>query len=89
MNTTEMPIGVSSYKDRRTALLVVGILEIVLGLGGWLLTALMLWGVTMAAQQGMRMVSMVPGLLTYAVGGAIFIVMGIGSIRLRRWARAL
>lgn len=78
-----------AYRDRRAALLVFGILEIVLGIGAWMIMALMLFGATMAARQGASMGSMVPGVLIYGLGGLLYIVLGIGSLRARRWARAL
>lgn len=78
------------YKDRRTALLVAGILEIILGAGAWLMVALMILGASLAAGAGGgNMASMVPGMAVYGVAGLVFVVLGIGSIRARRWARSL
>ena len=88
MNTTLATA--SSYKDRRTALLVAGVLEIILGAAAWLMAALMLLGASLAASQGgARVATMIPGMAVYGVGGVVFVVLGIGSIRARRWARAL
>lgn len=80
----------TEYKDRRTGLLVAGILEIVLGAVAWMFVALMIFGASMAAQQGAAtMGSMLPSILMYSIGGVVFMVLGIGSIRARRWARNL
>lgn len=83
---------VSSH-DRRTALIVVGVLLIVLGCGAGLMVPLVLLGQVLAGQvQGveptpMRMLA--PGLASYAGLAVAFVWLGIGSIRCRRWARSL
>lgn len=85
----ESEVG-SGFHDRRTALLVVGILEIVLGACAWLMCALMVLGATMAARQGGASVaSMIPGMASYFLAGVVFMILGAGSIKARRWARAL
>ena len=81
--------------DRSTGLLVFGILEIVFG-GLCALAALfMLLAMAAAAafdagdSPPMFTGTMIPILLFYVVLSAWFITMGIGSIKARRWARAL
>ncbi len=77
------------YKDRRNGLMIVGILQIVMGAGAWLLALLTGVTVQMAARQGMSAASMLPGLLFYTGAGAVFIGLGVGTVRGRRWARAI
>ncbi len=86
---TDNALPIPDYKDRRTALLVFGILEILLGVVAWLLVVLLGFATVQMMRQGMPAASMIPSLLMYAVSGAVFVVLGIGSIRCRRWARAL
>ncbi len=82
----------SEFKDRHTGLLVFGILEILLGVFCVLLAGLMVLGQMMAsrttgAAANARM--MIPGMVFYLALAGAFIWLGIGSIRCRRWARAL
>jgi hypothetical protein len=90
MNTPSTNPSVGPYRDRRTALLVAGVLEIILGAGAWLMVALMVLGASMAAAHGAASTaSMIPGMAVYGMAGLVFVILGIGSIRARRWARAL
>jgi hypothetical protein len=85
MNSPDSP-----YRDRRTALLIAGVLEILLGVGCWLMAALMIWVASKVAAQGAGSTgSMVPGMAVYGIAGLVFVILGVGSIRARRWARAL
>jgi len=77
------------YKDRRTGLLLFGILWILIGLaqGGM---SLLLVGGTIAGSPGalpMRMAA--PMALMYLGIGTGFVLLGVGSMMPRRWARAL
>ncbi len=83
------------FKDRKVGLVVFGILEIILGglcalavpfmiLG---MIALKTFGDVSATPMSARM--MIPGILFYVLMAIWFIWMGIGSIKTRRWARAL
>ena len=83
---------VTEFKDRRTGLIVFGILEILLGGLCALLVPLMALGQVLSARTlggapNLRMA--IPGMLTYAMLAVAFVWLGIGSIRCRRWARAL
>lgn len=80
------------HADRSTGLVVFGIFQIVLGL----LTALMIPMVGLGAfvsrlapGGGMRPGQIVSAIATYGFISGILIVLGIGSIQTRRWARAL
>jgi hypothetical protein len=81
----------TDYKDRKIGLLVFGILEILLGLMCVLMVGFMVLGQMMLSRTpgdfNSRM--MIPGMLVYIALGAFFVWLGIGSIRCRRWARAL
>lgn len=76
-------------RDRRAALAVAGVLEMALG-GLSFSLAMLLLGVVSATGYGAMKPSnfwMAMGFLLYMTGW--FIVMGIGSLKARRWARAL
>ncbi len=79
------------YKDRTVGLVLFGILEILLGGLCALLVPLIALSMVMAAQRvtptDPRM--MIPGMMVYVVMAVVLIWLGIGSVRCRRWARAL
>jgi len=83
------------FKDRTTGLIVFGILEIIFGAFCALMVPLMIFGMFVSA--GLHKGStppvgasmMIPGILFYVLIAGWFIWMGIGSIKARRWARAL
>jgi hypothetical protein len=85
----------SDFKDRKTGLVVFGILQIIHGGFFALMVPFMVIG--MIASSALRNSSappintsmMVPGILFYVLAAVWFIWMGIGSIKARRWARAL
>ncbi|MHC4791546.1 MAG: hypothetical protein ACYS8Y_08960 [Planctomycetota bacterium] len=85
----------SDFKDRKTALVVFGILQIILGGLCALLVPFMIIGMLASAflddtsAPQMQTGAMISGLLFYVLAAAWFISMGIGSIKTRRWARAL
>ncbi|VGO11529.1 hypothetical protein PDESU_00073 [Pontiella desulfatans] len=76
-------------KDRSVGLMVSGILEIVLGILAFSVAMLLLVVASSAGLGGMKpshfWIAM--GLLFYLAGW--FIVMGLGSMKAKRWARAL
>jgi hypothetical protein len=83
---------VTEFKDRSTGLIVFGILVILLGCLCALLVPLSVVGQVMSAKMtggapNYRMA--IPGVLMYGVLAVALIWLGIGSIRCRRWARAL
>jgi hypothetical protein len=85
----------SDFKDRKTGLVVFGILQIILGGFCALMLPFMVMG--MIASAALRNSSappvnvsmMIPGILFYVLAAVWFIWMGIGSVKARRWARAL
>jgi len=87
----EMPPA--GFKDRRTGLMVFGILVIVLGCFVALMVPFMLLGQLMAGRvpgaEAMPLRFLMPVLGMYLGLAAAFIWLGIGSVQCRRWARAL
>ena len=81
----------AAFKDRKVGLIVFGIFQILLGALCALLVPLMILAslVDKNASSGMNFTAMASGMLFYAFLAAWFITMGIGSLRARRWARAL
>jgi hypothetical protein len=83
------------FKDRKTGLIVFGILQIIFGGFCALQIPFMIFGmiasafVESSAFATMRPTMMIPAILLYVVLAVWFIWMGIGSIKARRWARAL
>jgi len=83
----------SEFEDRRTGLMVFGIIVIVLGCLIALMLPLMLVGQLMAghvpgaAPLPLRL--MLPAVFMYLGLAVLFIWLGIGSVLCRRWARAL
>ena len=88
-------VQASDFKDRKVGLVVFGILQIILGGLCALLVPLMILGMIASrtfedvSAAGMSARMMVPGVLFYVIVAVWFIWMGIGSIKARRWARAL
>src|SRR4051812_38801345 len=80
------------YEDRKTGLTIFGILTLLMGAVCALFIPLMLASLTMSANvrgpaQDTRMI--LPALLMYGGLAVMFVWLGIGSIKARRWARAL
>jgi len=85
----------SSFKDRKTGLVVFGILQIIFGGFCALMIPFMIFGMIASAfiesstTAPVRPTMMIPAILFYVAAAVWFIWMGIGSIKARRWARAL
>ncbi|MDH3717056.1 MAG: hypothetical protein OES79_02935 [Planctomycetota bacterium] len=79
------------YKDRSMGLLLFGCLQILMGSFCALMVPLMLISIPLAQQSGQPSpgTSMVPAVVFYIVFAIAGVSLGIGSIRCRRWARAL
>ena len=82
-----------AYKDRSTGLVIFGILTLLLGCLAGLLVPLMLFGQMMAAKAPnappVNHAAMLPGIAVYGLLAVALVWLGIGSIKKRRWARAL
>lgn len=84
VTTTDAP----DPAGRRTGLVVFGGLQVALGI----CCAVMLLAIgaaTSMAPANAAMPALAPAMLLYAVAASYFVATGIGSIRMRRWARAL
>ena len=83
---------VPAFKDRRTGLIVFGVLQILFGALCVLMILLMILGQVMASKMGqapLHLRQMIPGAMFYAIAAATLVVLGIGSCQVRRGARAL
>jgi hypothetical protein len=87
------PQPAPGYRDRGTGLIIFGVAQIVLGLLTGLMIPLVVLGAFMSrlAPRGeaMRPGQYVFALTSYAFLSAALLALGIGSVRMRRWARAL
>jgi hypothetical protein len=91
-STTMTIPAVSDYRDRRTGLVVFGVLEVAIGALCTLMIPLMLIGRVVASRSPNAPpapITIVPAIAVYGLLAAAFIWLGIGSILARRWARAL
>jgi hypothetical protein len=84
----DLPIS-TAFKDRRTALMIFGVLEILLGCFCVFMIPLLFLGQAMqrgvtGAPPGYRI--LLPAAAAYATLAVVFIWLGIGSILARRWA---
>jgi len=80
------------YKDRSAGLLIFGILTILLGCLAGLIVPLMLIGQAASAKAGgapTPISTILPGMFIYGILAVALVWLGIGSIMVRRWARAL
>ena len=84
----------TDFKDRTVGLILFGALYILIGAFCILMTALMLislifTGLFDSFTSSSTQQSLIPALLFYFFAAIWFIWLGIGSIKARRWARAL
>ncbi len=83
------------FKDRKTGLVVFGILQILLGAFCALMVPFMILAMLVPllvdsdSAPPTNPAMMIPSVLFYVLLAAWFISMGIGSLKARRWARAL
>ncbi|HEV8659422.1 MAG TPA: hypothetical protein VGS96_12450 [Thermoanaerobaculia bacterium] len=76
--------------DRSVGLILFGILQILIGLACSALVLFIASGSELAARQGAKSgAAMASGLVVYGLATVYFVGVGVGSIRKRRWARAL
>jgi hypothetical protein len=87
-----VPPPTPAYRDRGSGLVFFGVIQIILGLLSALMVPLAALGAFMsrlAPGGGMRPIQFISGVSTYAFIAAVFLSLGIGSIQMKRWARAL
>ena len=95
MNDYEETAQSSDFKDRKTALVVFGILQIIFGGFCVLMVPLMILGMIASVFLDSNTAApvnptiIIPAVLLYTLLAVWFIWMGIGSVIARRWARAL
>ncbi len=85
------PIAVQ-FKDRKAGLVIFGILTVMMGVVCALFVPLAIFAQTVSAKPAGTPPNyhvIVPAIVTYGGLAAILIWLGIGSIKTRRWARAL
>jgi hypothetical protein len=83
---------VSAYRDRGTGLVVFGVFQIILGLLAALMVPLVALGAFMsrlAPGGSMRPGQFLSGVASYAFIAVALVALGIGSVQMKRWARAL
>lgn len=69
-----------------------GVLQILMGALAAFLIPMMILGRVMSAtmhQPAMPLRQLIPGILFYGFAACVFVTLGIGSLKCRRWARAL
>ena len=87
-----MPPETPAYRDRGTGLVVFGVAQIILGLLAALMIPFVALGAfmsRMAPGGTMRPGQFISGVATYAFMAAVLITLGIGSVQMKRWARAV
>jgi len=95
MAEDEEAIKSPQFKDRKGGLVFFGIIHLLLGGLCVLMTLVMILGVIVstsvenATSSPMEFWMMTPAILFYVLLAVWFIWMGVGSIKARRWARAL
>ncbi len=87
MNDQQPPLPTGSYRDRGVGLVFFGVVEILIGLVCAALIPLTLIAAAFSPLMETRLV--LSSLALYGVVSAIFVTLGIGSIRARCWAQAL
>jgi hypothetical protein len=89
MNVEDPSADTPRFKDRSVGLSVYGFMQIVMGGFSALLVPFMLLSVVFNPQSGTSAAQMIPAAGMYAALAIALVWLGIGSIRARRWARAL
>lgn len=84
---------VPAYKDRSGGMVVFGVFTILLGALSGMMVPFMLLGQIMNARNpnapASSLAMLLPALLVYGGLAVVLVWLGIGSIKVRRWARAL
>src|SRR5438270_2096941 len=80
------------HKDRGTGLVIFGVFQIILGLLAALMVPLIALGAfvsRLGPAGAMRPAQFLSGVATYGSIAAAMLALGIGSVQMKRWARAL
>lgn len=86
------PVIPTQFKDRKTGLMIFGILTALMGGLCALFVPLMLLGQAMSPETkgvSSNVQTLIPGMVMFASLAITFIWLGVGSMMARRWARAL
>ncbi len=78
-----------TYRDRRGGLIVFGVLQILLGLICGLLVLVLVAGAELAQRTSPGRATVASAIVVCGTAAVYFVAVGVGSIRARRWARAL
>lgn len=93
LDRTQPRMLAEGYRDQSVGLVLFGLLQMMLGGFSGLLAILMIVAVVAmsgsAQAPGMNLQTTLPGAAMYVLIGVGFIILGIGSIRARRWAWTL
>lgn len=92
MVSPELPVSSSaSYTDRKGGLVAFGIMTMCLGGIFALLVPLIIFSMSIAPKglPGQDLKAIIPAVVFYGLMAVVLIWLGIGSIKARRWARAL
>jgi hypothetical protein len=84
--------GAPAFRDRGTWLMAFGVVQIILGLLAALMVPLVALGTFLsrfAPSGSMRLGQFVSGVATYGFLAVALLALGIGSVQMKRWARAL
>jgi len=80
----------NEFRDRRGGLVAFGILQIVVGLICALFVLVLAAALELTSRRGMAApANIAPAFVIYGAAAFYFITVGMGSVRLRRWARAM
>jgi len=91
MNAQAQTVPSPQFKDRRAGLIVFGVIQILIGAFCALMIPLVLLSLLVGPAGGVPVSAktVLPAMAQYALMAVAAIWLGIGSIRARRWARAL
>jgi hypothetical protein len=84
--------AVPEYEDRGTGLVIFGVIQIILGLLAGLMVPFAALGAFVshfAPGSTMRPGQILSAMATYVALAALLLTLGIGSVQMKRWARAL
>lgn len=91
MTIDQYGVAPATFKNRRGGLLFFGVALMILGALAGLMGAFMLvgfWFSSEALDAAQRRM-MLPSVIFYFLAGAYLVVLGVGSMRMKRWSRAM